>query len=156
MPNSKVKVWVDGDACPVPVKNSIIELCREFEVSAFFVISYAHYTSPTPGVEWILVDSNREEVDLYLMNHSVKGDIAVTQDYGLASILIPKGVHTVHPRGFLYREDNMEKMLFERYISGKERRAGKRTKGPSKYQDTDLDRFSAQFKKMLSNVEGFQ
>ncbi|SFD67956.1 hypothetical protein SAMN05428981_1011409 [Bacillus sp. OV194] len=156
MSNSKAKVWVDGDACPVPIRNSIIEHCREFNLSAFFVISYAHYTAPSPGVEWILVDANREEVDLYLMNHSMKGDIAVTQDFGLASILVPKGVITFHPRGFLYREEDMEKMLFERYISGKERRAGKRTKGPAKFQDSDLERFSGQFKKMLSNIEGFQ
>ncbi|MDM5338989.1 DUF188 domain-containing protein [Fictibacillus enclensis] len=154
MLNSKVKVWVDGDACPAPIKKAIIEHCREIGVQVFFVISYAHYTDPAPGVEWVLVDSNREEVDLYVMNHSVKGDIAVTQDFGLASILVPKGVVTFHPRGFIYQEEEMEKILFERYISGKQRRAGKRTKGPSKFRESDLERFSEQFQKLLSNIEG--
>ncbi|EIT85205.1 hypothetical protein A374_10695 [Fictibacillus macauensis ZFHKF-1] len=149
MSDSIRKVWVDGDACPGPIKRAIIEQCREMSLLVSFVISYAHFTEPEQGIEWVVVDSEAEAVDLYVMNHSASGDVAVTQDYGLASILMKKGVTVIHPRGYMYSEEEMDRLLFERYLSGKERRAGHRTKGPAKFLTSDVERFCKQFKKIV-------
>ncbi|WP_081412562.1 YaiI/YqxD family protein [Fictibacillus gelatini] len=148
-------VLIDGDACPVQIKQSTFEICNDYQLEAVMVISYAHMSEQTYGMRYVLVDSNREEVDLYIMNHVNQGDVVITQDHALASILVAKGVYVISPRGKVFREEEMERMLFERFVSAKQRRAGNRTKGPSKFTETDHGNFCFEFKKILSNLEGF-
>ncbi|WKB37262.1 DUF188 domain-containing protein [Terrilactibacillus sp. S3-3] len=52
--------------------------------------SYAHYGSDRQAA-WIFVDPDREAADLYIVNHAKRGDVVVTQDMGLASLLTNKG-----------------------------------------------------------------
>lgn len=40
-----------------------------------------------------------EEIDLYIINHCKRGDIVITQDHGLAALLLPKGIKATSPRG---------------------------------------------------------
>jgi uncharacterized protein YaiI (UPF0178 family) len=51
---------------------------------------------------WKYVDSGKEAADLYFLNHAGKGDIVGTQDFGLASTLLPKNVYVISPRGELF------------------------------------------------------
>ncbi|MEK1828225.1 DUF188 domain-containing protein [Priestia megaterium] len=84
-----------------------------------FVASYAHMqTNPTPG-KWVYVDAEKEAADLYILNHAVKQDIVVTQDTGLASMLVSRGVYALSPRGKYYNDDEMNTVLFFRYVSAK-------------------------------------
>jgi uncharacterized protein YaiI (UPF0178 family) len=48
-------------------------------------------------LDWKYVDVRKEAADLLIMNHAVKGDITVTQDIGLASTLLLKGVQVLSP-----------------------------------------------------------
>ncbi len=40
------------------------------------------------NMKWKFVDSTKEAVDLYIMNHVKAGDLVVTQDIGLASTIV--------------------------------------------------------------------
>ena len=69
----KEKIFVDSDSCPV--KEEVIWFAKEYNIQTIFVSSYAHIVSiQDPTVEYITVDCEREEVDLYLMNHVQKND----------------------------------------------------------------------------------
>ncbi|MDQ0975813.1 uncharacterized protein YaiI (UPF0178 family) [Neobacillus niacini] len=59
---------------------------------------------------WKYVDSRKEAADLFIMNHTAKGDITVTQDIGLTSVLLPKGVCTTNHSG-LYMMNREYKLL---------------------------------------------
>src|SRR5699024_2476404 len=96
------------------------------------------------------VDAEREEVDLYIVNHAKVKDIVVTQDHGLASLLSSRGVYVLSPRGKRFTEGDMEQILFERYLSAKERRAGAHTKGPRKMSKSDHMYFRETLKRILS------
>jgi uncharacterized protein len=47
------------------------------------------------NMKWKFVDSTKEAVDFYIMNHVKAYDIVVTQDIGLASTLLLKGAYVL-------------------------------------------------------------
>lgn len=126
-----------------------------FSIKVLFVASYDHHLSKdyTYGV-WKYVDSRREAADLFIMNHTVKGDIVITQDIGLASTLLQKGVHVLSPRGILFEEKEIQTALDLRYLNAKARKRGVYGKGPKPFLPEDRSRFIKQLTGILSEHEG--
>ncbi|RIW37573.1 YaiI/YqxD family protein [Bacillus salacetis] len=145
---------MDADACPV--KEEITGISNVYGVKVVFIASNAHRKNNPDAGEWVYVDSSKEAADLYIMNHTKKGDVIVTQDIGLASVVLPKGVYAISPRGKEFREETISTALDFRYLSAKERRNGKYGKGPKPFTSEDRDRFVSVFNKILSNFAGNQ
>jgi uncharacterized protein len=119
-----------------------------------FVASHAHRKNTPDEGRWVYVDSEKEAADLYIMNHVRTNDILVTQDIGLASLVLPKKVYTLSPRGKVYREESIVTALDYRYVAAKERRKGNYGKGPKPFTNDDREEFSSQFEKILSKIAG--
>lgn len=100
---------------------------------------------------WVFVDSVKEAADLYIMNHVSKGDICITQDIGLASTLLSKGVYVVSPRGILFEESEIETALELRLLLAKARRRGGYGKGPKPFSEKDRENFMKELTRLLSN-----
>ncbi|MBU7593617.1 YaiI/YqxD family protein [Metabacillus halosaccharovorans] len=147
-----MKIFVDADACPV--KKEIMLVANKYETDVVFVASYNHTSDKTYGGQWVFVDTGKEAADLYIVNHVSKGDMVISQDIGLAGLLIRKGVCFVTPKGKQYTEENIDTALQFRYLSAIERRSGKFTKGPKKYTDEDTLNFITTFEKILSKHAG--
>lgn len=145
---------MDADSCPV--KEEIANLASDFSVPAIFVASYAHtVTNPLYAKwDWRYVDSSREAADLYIMNHTVKGDIVVTQDIGLASTLLPKGVYVLSPKGILFEDKDIQTALDIRYLKAKARARGLYGKGPSPFSEGERKRFVRMLTKILATATG--
>lgn len=88
------------------------------------------------------------------MNHAVKGDIAITHDIGLASTLLPKGVHVLSPKGVIFEEKEIQTALDLRFLNAKARRRGVYGKGPKPFQAEDRARFMKELTKILSKFAG--
>jgi uncharacterized protein len=144
-----VKIYVDADACPV--KNVVISESTKAEIPVTLVTSFSHYSTDAQpvGVETIYVDTGAEAADYRIMKLVEKGDIIITQDYGLASLGLAKGCTVLHHKGFLYTNDNIDQLLQTRYLSAMERKSGKRTKGPKAFTDEDREKFRQLFKKTI-------
>ena len=78
------------------------------------------------------VDKGRDSADLRLANEMEPGDIVVTQDFGVAALALGKGCRALSQNGLVFTGQNMDQLLFERYVGQKVRRAGRRTQGPGK------------------------
>jgi uncharacterized protein YaiI (UPF0178 family) len=61
-----------------------------------------------------------------------------------------KGARVINQNGLVYTNANIDKLLMERHIGGKIRRAGGRTKGPAKRTKEDDGQFETAFEKLLS------
>lgn len=145
------QILVDADACPV--KAEIKQVAEKFQLEVTFVASFNHYSVNTDGENWIFVDTGKESADMRMMNLAKKGDIIVTQDIGLASILLAKGTFVFSNRGELYREEEMSLMLDIRYRHAKERQQGKYSKGPKAMSDHDRSLFKDRLTTFLQNKE---
>ena len=84
------------------------------------------------GAKTIVVDKGADSADCRIANLTENGDVIVTQDYGLAALVLGKGAKALNQKGLIYNDANIENLLFTRFIGKKERMAGNRTKGPKK------------------------
>lgn len=146
---NKLKIIVDGDACPV--KTEIIETARKFQTSVCMVASFDHRLPDVPDVEMIQVDRSDQSADMYIANYVKRGDIVITQDFGLACIVMAKHAITISFRGEQYTEDNIDYLLERRAESAKRRRQGIRSKGPKPFTDEDRKRFQQKLTNILDN-----
>jgi len=145
-----MKIFVDADACPV--KEVIIEIARKKDIKVVFVVSTAGYFERGWNVEKVLVDSFPQAVDIAIINRVEAGDIVVTQDYGLASLVIGKQGKAISPRGYVFHEENIDRLLQQRHIRYEARKAGIRTRGPKKRSNKDELRFYNNFARLLEKL----
>ncbi|WP_456274004.1 YaiI/YqxD family protein [Bacillus sp. AK031] len=136
------------------MKEEITELSKVYGLEVIFIASNAHRKANPEKGKWVYVDSSKEAADLYIMNHIKAGDVLVTQDIGLASVVLPKRVYAISPRGKQFREETISTALDFRYLSAKERRKGKYGKGPKPFTTEDRERFVSTLTKILSNFAG--
>lgn len=147
----KHKIFVDADACPV--KQEIYEIANEYKIEVLFVASFAHLSNKQLGT-WKYIEQSQDGVDFYIFKQARENDIVVTQDMGLASLLLSKGVQVISTRGDILHEHQMDSILFARHQSAKMRRAGKHTKGPKPFTNEQRVNFIKNFQHLLSNKKG--
>ncbi|MER2132628.1 MAG: YaiI/YqxD family protein [Carnobacterium inhibens] len=147
-----MRVYVDADACPV--KNIIIEEALAKSIPVTLVTSISHFsTKEQPsGVETVYVDTGAEAADYRIIKLIKKGEILITQDYGLASLGLGKGCLVLHHTGYRYTSENIDQLLQSRYLSAMVRKSGKRTKGPKPFTDENRREFRQRFKELLSSI----
>ncbi|MCX7765479.1 MAG: DUF188 domain-containing protein [Candidatus Sumerlaeia bacterium] len=125
-----MKIIVDADACPV--MREVISVAEQFNVPVWFIADYSHsFEWDSSLVTVRLVDDAVEAVDIYVVNLAQSGDIVITQDLGLASLVVSKKAYVLTPRGKLLKHGKMEMLLERRHQARKLRRAGVRLKGGS-------------------------
>lgn len=110
--------------------------------------------SDVNNMKWVYVDTSKEAADLYIMNHVKAGDLVITQDIGLASTLLLKGVYVLSPRGSLYEENSIHTALDMRYLAAKARKRGIYGKGPKSFSKQDRENFVQELSKILTKFEG--
>ena len=142
-----MKIFVDADACPV--KEDIVAIAREKDIGVVFVVSMASYFDRGWKVETIMVDSLPQAVDIAFVNRMAAGDVVVTQDYGLASLVLGKMGKAISPRGHVFNDANIDRLLQTRHIHHEARKAGIRLKGPRKHSEEDQTRFYNNFHRLL-------
>ena len=129
-----MKIIIDGDACP---GISIIEkIAKNHEISVIIYCDIHHFIQSDYS-EVKIVDSGFQSVDMYVMNETEQGDIIVSQDYGVAAICLSKKAKVINPKGFIYDEKNIDRLLEERHISQKIRKSGGKTPNSKKRTEND-------------------
>ena len=108
---ASLKIILDGDACPV--KDIIIEEGQGQELSVLIVSSFDHYSlTPYPDhVQSLYVEKGRDAVDFKIVQLAQAQDIVVTQDYGLALILVNKVKYVLHHTGFIYTDKLLDSLI---------------------------------------------
>ena len=124
-----MKIIIDADACPVV--DITVRTAREQGLECVIVCDNTH-SIQKDGATTIVVDKGADSADCRIANLTEKGDVIVTQDYGLAALVLGKGAKTLNQNGLIYTDSNIENLLFTRFIGKKARMAGNRTKGPKK------------------------
>ena len=145
-----MRILVDADACPV--KDLIVCCAEKYHLEVIMVSDAAHIIFyDKPFVTSITVDQGADSADLAIANRTAAGDICITQDYGLASLLLAKKATILHPNGFFYTLENIDRMLFERHLS-KEMRHQKKSRGGHirKRTKEDDEKFLAVLEKAIT------
>ncbi|WP_313894321.1 YaiI/YqxD family protein [Psychrobacillus sp.] len=144
-----VSILVDADGCPVV--DLTIAVAKKFKLKVTLLCDTAHYMQ-RDGAETIMVSKGADAVDFVLVNKVNKGDIVVTQDYGLAAMVLAKQGFAIDQNGRWYTSDNIDQLLNNRHIAKKIRQAGGRLKGPKKRQKEDDEKFEKSFTNLCEVV----
>ena len=148
-----MKIYIDADASPV--QQEVFHIAKQYRLHVIMVKSFSHYShDPLPDhVSVTYVDKGAEMADYKIMSMVHRGDIVITQDYGLASVLLGKGCYVIHHKGFRYTENNIDRLLSSRHASAQARRAGFRTKGPKAFTSEDREAFSKAFIQLIEQIK---
>ncbi|KZE36859.1 hypothetical protein AV656_13840 [Bhargavaea cecembensis] len=146
-----MKVLVDADGCPVV--DETIRTARKHGIPVTLLCDTAHEMH-REGAETVIVSKGADAVDFLLVNRVSPGDIVVTQDYGLAAMVLAKAGRPIDQNGRMYTEDNIDSLLMSRYVSKKVREAGGRMKGPKKRKPEADYRFERNLNALLSDIAG--
>ena len=143
-----MQIFVDADACPVV---GIVEkVAKEHSVTVTLLCDTNHVLASDYS-EVIVVGAGADAVDYKLISICHKGDIVVSQDYGVAAMALGKGVYAIHQSWKWYTNENIDQMLMERHLNKKARRASGKNhlKGPRKRISEDDEHFRESFEKMI-------
>lgn len=99
----------------------------------------------------MIVGAGADAVDFKLISLCHPGDIAVTQDYGVAAMALGKKAYAIHQSGKWYTNENIDQMLMERHLAKKTRRGSSKNhlKGPRKRTAEDDKRFEESIERLL-------
>ncbi|MBP3540327.1 MAG: YaiI/YqxD family protein [Clostridia bacterium] len=146
------KILVDADACPVV--RIVEEVAADFALPVILLCDTNHVlTSDYSEVR--VIGAGADAVDFALVNLCQRGDVVVTQDYGVAAMALGKGAYGIHQSGRLYTQDNIDRLLMERHMAKKARmsKAKHHLKGPAKRTKEDDERFRRAFVELLQKTE---
>jgi len=140
------KILVDADACPV--KEIILRMAKRRNIPVTMVTDTSHELYDGYSTV-ITVDKGSDSADYAIAGMAMCHDIVVTQDYGLAAMVLARGASALDQNGLIYDAGNIDSLLERRYIGQKVRRSGGRTKGPKKRTVENDERFEAALAGMI-------
>ena len=143
-----MKIYVDADACPV---TRIAErVAKERGIPVVLLCDTNHVLSSDYS-EIRVIGAGADAVDIALINLCQRGDIVVTQDYGVAALALGKGAKAIHQSGRWYTGENIDGLLMERHMAKVARSAKHHLKGPAKRTVEDDRRFEESFRRLIES-----
>lgn len=148
-----MKILIDADACPV-VK--ITERVAKEKGIPVTLLCDTNHVLQSDYSDVITVGAGADAVDFKLVSICQKGDLVVTQDYGVAAMILGKGACGIHQSGKWYTNENIDQMLMERHLAKKARNAKTKhhLKGPAKRTAEDDLRFEESLRNLIDSRSG--
>ena len=146
-----MKIFVDADACPVV--SAVERVAKKHGISVILLCDTNHVLHSEYS-EVKMIGAGADAVDFALVGLCQKGDLVVTQDYGLAAMILGKGAYGIHQSGKWYTDENIDRMLMERHVGKRMRRSKtkRHLKGPAKRTSEDDTRFEASLERLVQKL----
>ena len=147
---SDTQIWVDADACPVPVKEILYRAAERAQVHVTLVANHAMRTPPSRYVRSMQVAGGFDVADAEIVRRVAADDLVVTQDIPLAAQVLDKGAQAVNPRGVPFTPDSIAQQLSMRNFMEELRGSGMEIGGPSAFSQSDRQAFAAALDRFLA------
>ena len=146
-----MKILVDADACPVV---RLVEKTAEKYGIPVILLCDTNHILKSDYSEITLISAGADAVDIALANLCKCGDVAVTQDYGVATLVLGRGGYAIHQSGRIFTNENIDGLLMERHINKKARMSASKNhlKGPKKRTKEDDLRFESAFDSLIARI----
>ena len=129
-----MRILIDGDATPDIEK--IAFLCDKYDIKMIVYCDMNHFFDYESV---IICDQGNDSVDYAILKDVKKGDLVITQDYGLASMCLARCALVLNQNGLEYTPENIDGLLFRRHENKKLLLAGKYPKGtPKRTKEQDI------------------
>jgi len=145
-----MRIWVDADACPGPIKQILYRAAERMRVRLVLVANRPLWIPRSPFIERMLVPNGFDVADHSIAERVRAGDLVVTADIPLAALVVGKGGQALDPRGDLYTAENVQERLAVRNLMDELRSSGVETGGPRAFNPSDRHAFAGQLDRLLT------
>ncbi len=145
-------IWMDGDACPKPIKAILFRAATRTQTHLTVVANHTVMIPPSPWMKTVCVPKTFDAADHYITSHMQANDLVITADVPLADTVVTNGGLALNPRGELYSINNIKSLLAARDRNECLRGAGLLRSGPKPLDAQDQQRFANQLDRLLSRV----
>lgn len=156
-------VYIDADACPVISET----LCQARKANIPVVIvgnttqnlrRHIKKNDPTKlgegfWVDILSVSVGADSADFAIIEELKTGDIVVTQDIGLAAMVLGRSAYALGVRGREYLPATIDMDMELRHVEKKIRRQGGRTKGPAAFTDENREHFLSSLERVIEKAK---
>ena len=148
-----MKLWIDADSAPLPVKEVCYRASERLSLETILVANQRlQLPVGYPHLSAVRVEGGPDVADRYIAEHAVAGDVAITHDIPLAALLVPKGVVVIDPRGDVYTEESIGERLSVRNFMEGLRSTGVETGGPGAYGAREKQAFANALDRALTRA----
>jgi uncharacterized protein YaiI (UPF0178 family) len=145
-----MNIWIDADACPAVIKDILYRVANRTQTPLTLIANQMLRIPPSPWIKALQVPSGFDVADQRIAQETQAGDIVVTADIPLASLVIEKGAWVLDPRGDLIDHTTIQARLTMRNFMEELRGSGVNTGGPNSFSAKDARMFANQLDRLLA------
>lgn len=148
--SGSVQIWVDADACPVVIKETLFRAAERAKVRVTLLANKPMRVVSSAFVRFVQVPAGLDVADRRIVELMNPGDLVITADVPLAAAVIDKGGTALNPRGELYTAENVRERLSVRNFMDGLRGSGVITGGPAALSQRERQAFANQLDRFLA------
>ena len=145
-----MRIWVDADACPNPIKEILFRAAERTGIALTLVANHEIRIKPSRHISFLRVAAGFDVADNEIVRRLEAGDLVITGDIPLAAEIIENHGHALSPRGELFTRDNIKARLTMRDLMESLRASGVDSGGQAPLNQTDRKAFADQLDRMLA------
>lgn len=151
-----MKIYIDADACPKPIREFICKSAVRTEITCIFVSNSYLQLPKSPYIKLKQVGQGFDVADDHIAEQANANDLAVTSDIPLANDLVEKQVAVINFKGHKYTAENIKQSLNMRDFMDVMRGTGvlepSQMGGQKPFSDKDKKAFADGFNKLLDGL----
>jgi uncharacterized protein len=137
-----MRIWVDADACPRPIREILCRAAERATVQIVFVANRLVQIPRSAYISALRVAFGQDVADNEIVRRLAPGDLVVTADIPLAAAVLDRGGHALDPRGEPYSSESIGARLSVRSFMDDLRSTGVETGGPATFRQSDRQAFA--------------
>ena len=145
-----MKIWVDADACPNPIKEILFRAAERSGLALVLVANHEVRIKPSRHISFLRVSAGFDVADNEIVQRLAAGDLVITNDIPLAAEIIDKQALALSPRGELFTADNIKARLSMRDLMESLRSSGIDTGGQAPLNHGDRKAFADQLDRIIT------
>lgn len=147
-----MKIWIDADGCPRPVKDLVFRAAERLRIAVVMVADRPLAQQRSPLITSVVVPRDMDSADRHIVEQVDPADLVITGDLPLAALVVEKGAVALNPRGELYTAENVRERLSYRDFAMALRETGQDLGGPAPFSRKDKDRFGSALDRLLTRL----
>lgn len=145
-----MKIWVDADACPKVIRETLFRAAERTGVECTFVANHQIPLPKRSNIIALQVPAGFDIADNEIVKRVEKGDLVITSDIPLADEVITKGALALSSRGELFTTETIKARLNIRDFLDTMRSSGIQTGGPNALSQTERREFANHLDRWLT------
>lgn len=138
----KHTIWVDADACPNAIKETLFKAANRKEMALILVANHYIKVPPSKWISSVQVASGFDVADDYIVEQVKPNDLVITSDIPLAAELIDKDAQVISARGDIFDKSNIKQKLNMRDFMDTLRSSGEHSGGQAAMNAKDKQTFA--------------